>query len=211
MRRYVCARPGPILAFGAVAALVLALSGCGSTPRASAPPATKQSASSATHDQTSGSHILKETAKEGAIGNITPPPPLPKGQVADPDSLNMGGDDISWVVTALGRNRYALHLTNTSRVGFIDEISWKPPLGDRIESVGHSTVGSCSLTGGSVACGGLHLKPPACLCRPGGTATVSFSMTSAPNTGVQTSRLQILAMTPVVYNIPSAIGERKST
>lgn len=194
------ARRGGWVALGALASLALA--GCGgAAPHAhTSTSVTKAPAKS-----------LKETAKEGGIGLVTPPPPLPKGDRADPDSLNMGGADISWVLNALGGDRYELHLTNTSRVGFIDQINWEPPRGDHIQSIGRSSVGSCTLVAGRVTCGGLHLKPPVCLCRPGGTATVIFRMHLAKNTGVQTSRLQILAMTPVPYNIPSVPGESKST
>jgi hypothetical protein len=187
-----------------LAALVAAgvgLTGCGGG-----------SNSAQTSGTTTSSHrTVPETQKEGAIGNVVPPPVHQPGEPADPDSLNKGGPDVSWAVRWLGNGRFALEITNTSAIGFVDQIDWKPPNGDRIESVGHSTAGSCSVANGRVSCNGLRLKPPTCLCKPGGSATVIFTMvTPNPRGGLVTGRMRILAMTPVPYIIPSAPGEAKS-
>ena len=191
----------PVALAGVLAAFsVLTLTGCGNGTKSS------QSGTTTSHTRT-----VPETPQEGTIGNVTPPPPRKPGETADPDSLNAGGADAEWVVQWLGNGRYALHITNTSRIGFIDQIVWRPPHGDRIRTVGSATRGSCTLTNGRVACSGLKLKPPKCLCRPGGTATVIFTMDSPDErSGVVTGALVITGMTPVPYIIPSVPGEGKS-
>jgi hypothetical protein len=183
-----------------LAGTAFALAGCGGSSRNSQSPTGSTS-----------SKLPSETQAEGKVGNVTPPPPRQPGELADPDSLNMGGSDVEWVVHALGNGRYSLRITNTSRIGFVDDIDWKPPRGDKIRKVGESTAGACSLANGRVSCSGLKLKPPTCLCRPGGTATVIFTM-EAPDVrgGLVSGALQILGMTPVPWTIPSEPGERKS-
>ena len=187
-----------LLAFGLLVA-TSALAGCGGS-----------SHSSQSSVPSSRAKLPPETQNEGKIGNVTPPPPRDPHDLADPDSLNEGGADVEWVVQALGNGRYSLRITNTSRVGYVDEIDWKPPRGDKIRTVGESSVGSCALTSGHVACSNLKLKPPTCLCHPGGTATVIFTMDAPdPRGGLVTGALQIRSMTPVPWTIPSEPGEAK--
>ncbi len=184
-------------------AVVMTLTGCGNSgsPSAQGP---------AAHSK--GSKHLVETPAEGKIGLVTPPPPLPPGERADPDSMNMGGSDVVWTIIPIGGGRYTLRIQNTSRIGFINSVDWRPPAGDTIEAVQNTTAGSCTVVSGRVSCNGLHLKPPKCLCRPGGTATVTFRMHAAdPKLGFVHSALQILDMTPVPYVIPSEPGSSNQT
>ena len=190
-----------LVAACALAFAAFVLAGCGGSSSNSQPSSGAKS-----------SKLPPETQAEGAIGNVTPPPRLQPGERADPDSLNEAGADVEWVVRALGGGRYSLRITNTSRVGFVDEIEWKPPRGDKIRGVGKSTAGACSLSNGRVSCSGLKLKPPTCLCHPGGTASVVFTMNAPdPQGGLVTGGLEIVAMTPVPWTIPSFLGEHKST
>jgi hypothetical protein len=148
------------------------------------------------------------TKAQGAIGNVTPPKPQPKGRKVDPDSLNMGGADVEWTIAAAGNGRYVLRVTNTSRIGYVDAIKWSPPVGDAVQAVEGSSFGNCTLADGAVACEGLHLKPPKCLCRPGGSATITIRLRSKnPGRGFMRSALQVVAMSPVPYVIPSTPGE----
>lgn len=158
---------------------------------------------------TVSSPITAKERAEGAIGNVTPPPPPAPDSSPDPDSANMAGADLNWVVDPDGKDRYQLYLQNTSRVGYVDAITWHAPPGEAVVAVEGVTAGSCHVVGGAIVCSGLHLKPPTCACRPGGAATVTFVLRqSDPNVGFQGSGIQINAMTPVLRNIPSAAGEK---
>jgi hypothetical protein len=160
--------------------------------------------------------IVKETQKEGQIGNVTPPGALSPNDSPDPDSENMGGSDANTSIVHEGPTTWQLVIQNTSRVGYIDSIYWKPPPGATITSVTSSSRGSCSLASdGEISCEGLNLKPPTCTCLPGGTATVNFVMTEPNNyrgggrstVGIENSGLEIVEMRPILGNIPSARGQ----
>jgi hypothetical protein len=154
--------------------------------------------------------VVKTTAAEAKIGNVIPTPP-PRGQRADPDTYAKGGADGAWVIRALGNDRYELTVQNTSRVGYIETFDWRPPVGATVKTVGKSSAGSCALVGELVHCDGLHLKPPKCLCRPGGSETVVFTMHNPnDNLGIEGSGLVIRDMTPILKNIPSTPGPEDS-
>jgi hypothetical protein len=187
----VSTKPGNGLAATLLLALVLALAGCGGK---------SDSAS-----QVRGAKpVVKPTPAQGKVGNVVPAtPPKGNGRV-DPDLLAKSGVDVAWAVMSLGGNRYELTVQNTSRVGYVETFDWRPPDGDTIVTVSDSSAGSCELVDGRVHCSALHLKPPTCLCRPGGTETVVFTMRNADDSlGLEGSGLTILEMTPILENIPS--------
>jgi hypothetical protein len=160
---------------------------------------------------TAGAPVVKTTEEQGQIGNIVPDPPPPGNQTVDPDLRTKGGADVAWVIRSLGNDRFELSIQNTSRIGYLETFDWRPPSGDTIESVTESSSGSCSLTDGQLHCESLHLKPPACLCQPGGTETVTITMhTSDPDLSIQGSGLVVTEMTPILKNIPSRLGQTSS-
>jgi hypothetical protein len=211
-RSHGLSRRRPAAAPGGLATLLLAtavasLAACGGGSK----PSPSVSASAKGH------YAVKVTNQEGKIGNVVPSPPAPPGAKPDPDTENMGGADANTSVIPLGNGRYQLIIQNTSRVGYIDSVLWQPPPGATVASVSGSTVGSCDVaTGGDISCNGLHLKPPKCLCLPGGEATVTFVMhgsspdSSPHTTGIAGSGLEITSMTPILGNIPSSLGQAPS-
>jgi hypothetical protein len=163
------------------------------------------------HHSAAGSTATAKHEAQGAIGNVTPPPPPAADVTPDPDSANMAGADLDWVVDQAGKDRYQLYLQNTSRVGYVDSITWRAPPGESVVAVEGTTVGHCQVSGGTIVCSGLHLKPPTCACRPGGAATVTFVLRqNNPNLGFQGAGLEINTMTPVLNNIPSAAGQKSN-
>jgi hypothetical protein len=183
----------------AIGGAVAVLAGCGGSSSSGGAPSNGKS---------SGNAALK--ARQGAIGLVTPHP-IPRNQRADPDSMPMGGGDLAYTVRSVGTDTYKLLIQNTSRIGFIDTVEFKPPYGAKIEAVETSTAGSCKVLAGRITCTGLHLKPPKCTCRAGGAATVTFKMRVAVQHGLQTGLLtsaaQVDAMTPVPWQIPSELGQ----
>ena len=162
---------------------------------------------------TAGAPVVETTKEEGQIGNIVPEPPPPGNQTVDPDLRTKGGADVAFVVRSLGNNRFELSVQNTSRIGYLETFNWRPPSGDTIDSVTQSSSGSgsCSLANGQLHCENLHLKPPPCLCQPGGTETVTITMhTSDPDLSLQGSSVEVTEMTPILKNIPSRPGQSNS-
>jgi hypothetical protein len=148
------------------------------------------------------------TLKVNPIGNVTPPPLLPKNVRADPDALPEGGADATWSILTVGNGVYSVDLQNTSRIGFIDAIKWTPPRGTKVLQVLKSSVGSCRASAGAISCTGLRLKPPKCACGVGGHVVVTFRMTGVKErVGFMSSALEVDQMTPVPWIIPSSLGK----
>jgi hypothetical protein len=133
------------------------------------------------------------------------------GAGVDPDQTPMGSSDATAVVRRLGTHQFQLLVQNLSATGFIDTFEWKP-VGLTVTAVIRSSRGSCRLSGRLISCTKASLRPPTCLCRPGGSMTVDFKAnygagdTKTSKFGVQDSALWVGAMTVVPYVIPAHSG-----
>jgi hypothetical protein len=99
----------------------------------------------------------------------------------------------------------------------------------QIEGVLKTTRGACRLSRGTLVCTAV-LAPPKCSCQPGGSMTVDFVAHLAPPTtsvvsrsvgggsfktetvphvhvGIVNGVVEVDAMTPVPYKIPSVVGK----
>jgi hypothetical protein len=115
----------------------------------------------------------------------------------DATALERGELAAAWVVKELGRDRFELSVQNTSMIGYIDGFEWRPASGDAVVSVVSASAGRCSIVDRRLRCSDLHLKPPTCQCRPGGSATVTFTLSRADaSVGLEGSGLEVIKITP---------------
>jgi hypothetical protein len=130
----------------------------------------------------------------------------------DPDSQPESAQDAWVTIRPLSAGNFRLTVINTSAVGFINQFSWSPPPGMTITRIKSSSTGVCRLQGQRIACSAT-LDPPKCTCRPGGRITVDFQghaklAKAHVNYGVVHSYVELEALTPVPYKIPSYLGAK---
>jgi hypothetical protein len=148
--------------------------------------------------------------------------PNPDTGVSNPDTADQGvhvcGCDASTVMRYLDPHggKYQLVIFNTSGIGYINSVNWLPPAGLTVTAITAVSGGSCRLDQGDIACDAKPpgLAPPKCTCQTGGVMTVNFSATGDEPQfngswwiyhGLVGAYMQITAMTPVPYHIPSFI------
>ena len=143
--------------------------------------------------------------------------------------MDRGGNNIDDTVTFLGNGRYRLTVQNVGFLGFVNSFQWDAP-NIVITGIVGSSEGTCtvvplhtapaaqygSASESSVRCVGMTIKPPRCSCRPGGTATVTFTghpLVTGKHVyyGVAESRLVVGDLTLVPYHIPSYLGSGPNT
>jgi hypothetical protein len=131
-------------------------------------------------------------------------------------SQNILGATADSIIRSVGRGRYQVEIQNNSGIGTLNAFTWSPPPGLAITALTGTAGGSCQLSGGDVSCTGA-IQPPRCLCRPGQNIVFSFAATGdLPTTtdgyvvthGFVGQQIRIVAMTPIPYLIPSALGEK---
>jgi hypothetical protein len=135
----------------------------------------------------------------------------------DPDELAGSSVQFFATIASLGGDHYKLTVTNGSDVGFLNTFTWVHPPQMTITAVKGNSTGSCRLVRGDISCSHMAIKPPACTCRAGGTASVLFDAKLAvfkhvkhgivpTSGGLFGGWLRIGVMTPVPYIIPSYLG-----